>query len=85
MSYSIWKGYSGMNISKIGKTSLNAYSYDMMSQKTTYRFQLSKMQVYNEVEEEVAAKSSNQLHISIHCPPEVHRPYQSFRFVSDLL
>lgn len=55
MSYSIWKGYSGMNISKIGKTSLNAYSYDMMSQKTTYRFQLSKMQVYKEVEEEVAA------------------------------
>ena len=44
-----------MNISKIGKTSLNAYSYDMMSQKTTYRFQLSKMQVYKEVEEEVAA------------------------------
>jgi len=54
MSYSIWKGYSGMNISKIGKTSLNAYSYDMMSQRTTYRFQLSKMQVYKEVEEEVA-------------------------------
>lgn len=55
MSYSIWRGFSGMNISKVGKTSLNAYSYDMMSQKTTYRFQLSQMELYVEKEEEVAA------------------------------
>ena len=53
ITYSIWKSIDGMNISKVGKTSLNAYSYDMMSQKTTYRFQLSKMKLY--VEEEVAA------------------------------
>lgn len=50
--------FNGMNISKVGKTSMNAYSYDMMFQKTTYRFQFSKMTIgltINEKEEEVAA------------------------------
>ena len=49
--------FNSMNISKIGKTSMNAYSYDMMSQKTTYRFQFSKMSMGLTVKEneEVAA------------------------------
>ena len=45
ISYSIWNSYSGMNISKVGKTSLTAYTYDMMHQKTTYRFDLLKMKM----------------------------------------
>jgi len=41
MSYSIWGPYgSGMNIDKIGRTTMKAYTYDMMSQKTTYTFNL---------------------------------------------
>jgi len=58
VSYTISSGvFSSMNISKVGKTSMNAYSYDMMSQKTTYRFQFSKMTIGLTIkeEEEVAA------------------------------
>lgn len=40
MAYSVWKGYRGMNVDKVGKTSLTLYSFDMMSQKTTYRMSL---------------------------------------------
>ena len=40
MSYSIWNSFRGMNVNKIGKTSLSLYTYDMMSQKTTYRMSL---------------------------------------------
>jgi len=40
MSYSVWSGHRGMNVSKVGKTSLALYSYDMMSTKTTYRMSL---------------------------------------------
>ena len=40
MSYSVWNGYRGMNVSKVGKTSLTLYSFDMMNQKTTYRLSL---------------------------------------------
>ena len=40
MSYSIWSGIDGMNIDKIGRTTMKGYSYDMMSQKTTYTFPL---------------------------------------------
>ena len=40
MSYSIWSGIDGMNIDKIGRTTMKGYSYDMMSQKTTYVFPL---------------------------------------------
>jgi hypothetical protein len=40
MSYSIWSGIDGMNIDKIGRTTMKGYSYDMMSQKTTYTFLL---------------------------------------------
>ena len=40
MSYSVWKDYRGMNVSKLGKTSLTLYTYDMMSQRTTYRLSL---------------------------------------------
>jgi len=40
MSYSIWNSFSGMNIDKIGKTTMRGYTYDMMSQKTTYTFNL---------------------------------------------
>ena len=40
ISYSIWSTFSGMNIDTIGKTTMKAYTYDMMSQKTTYTFNL---------------------------------------------
>ena len=40
LSYSIWSGFRGMNIDKVGKTSLTLYSYDMMSQRTSYRLSL---------------------------------------------
>lgn len=40
MSYSIWSGIDGMNIESIGRTTMKGYSYDMMSQKTTYVFPL---------------------------------------------
>lgn len=46
-SYSIHKNdvwaFSGMNISSLNKTTMDAYTFDMMSQKTTYRFPLYKM------------------------------------------
>ena len=35
MSYSIWSTFSGMNISSLGPTTAKAYTFDMMSQKTT--------------------------------------------------
>ena len=40
LSYSIWNSFSGMNIESIGKTTMKGYTYDMMSQKTTYTFNL---------------------------------------------
>ena len=44
--YSIWesKGLGGMNI-KIGRTTMKGYTFDMMSQKTTYVFPLYKMKI----------------------------------------
>ena len=45
--YSIWesKGLGGMNIDKIGRTTMRGYTFDMMSQKTTYVFPLNKMKI----------------------------------------
>lgn len=43
MSYSVWNGLSGMNVSKVGRTSLSLYTYDMMSQKTTYTLDVLKV------------------------------------------
>lgn len=40
LSYSIWSGHRGMNVDKVGKTSLTLYTYDMMSQRTSYRLSL---------------------------------------------
>ena len=45
LSYSIWNGINGMNIDSIGKTTMKAYTYDMMSQRTTYTFPLYSMDV----------------------------------------
>ena len=49
ISYSIWKhdgfGMDGMNIEKVGKTTMKAYTYDMMSQRTTYVFPLYKLNI----------------------------------------
>ena len=43
VSYSVWdKGFRGMNVNKVGKTSLALYTYDMMSQRTTYRLDLTQ-------------------------------------------
>ena len=45
--YSIWerRGLGGMNIDKIGRTTMKGYTFDMMSQKTTYTFPLYKMKI----------------------------------------
>ena len=45
--YAIWetKGLGGMNIDKIGRTTMKGYTFDMMSQKTTYTFPLYKMKI----------------------------------------
>lgn len=40
MAYSVWNGINGMNVSKVGRTSLSLYTFDMMSQKTTYTLSL---------------------------------------------
>ena len=45
MSYSIWDSFRGMNIGKLGKTTMRGYTYDMMSQKTTYVFPLYDIKV----------------------------------------
>jgi len=45
MSYSIWGTFSGMNIDKIGPTTMSAYTYDMMSSRTNYMFPLYKMSI----------------------------------------
>ena len=45
MSYSIWSTFSGMNIETIGKTTMKAYTFDMMSQKTTYNFPIYKLNI----------------------------------------
>lgn len=45
MSYSIWSSFSGMNIDTIGKTTMKAYTFDMMSQKTTYNFPIYKLNI----------------------------------------
>ena len=45
MSYSIWDSFRGMNIEKIGKTTMKTYDYNMMSQRTTYTFPLYEMNI----------------------------------------
>ncbi len=37
-----------MNIDTIGKTTMKAYTFDMMSQKTTYVFPLYKINIVDE-------------------------------------
>jgi len=44
-SYSIWSSFSGMNVEKIGPTSMKCYTYDMMSQRTNYTFPLYEMKM----------------------------------------
>ena len=45
MCYSIWSTFSGMNIDSLGPTTLKAYTFDMMTQKTTYTFPLYEMEI----------------------------------------
>ena len=49
MRYSIHKdtplSFNGMNIEKIGRTTMKGYTFDMMSQRTTYSFPLYSMYV----------------------------------------
>ncbi len=49
MRYSIHKdtplSFDGMNIEKVGKTTMKGYTYDMMSQRTNYVFPLYSMHV----------------------------------------
>ena len=42
LGYSVWGKMRGMNVSKIGRTSISLYTYDMMSQKTTYTLDILK-------------------------------------------
>ena len=37
---------SGMNIDKIGPTTLELYTYDMMGQRSTYKMDMSLMELY---------------------------------------
>ena len=45
--YAIWEsiGLGGMNIDKVGRTTMKGYTFDMMSQKTTYTFPLYEMKI----------------------------------------
>ena len=45
MNYSVWNGIHGMNVRKIGRTSLSLYTFDMMSQKTTYTLSLIEVAI----------------------------------------
>ena len=46
LTYSVWdKGFRGMNVSKVGKTSLALYTFDMMAQRTTYRLDLTQCSI----------------------------------------
>jgi len=45
MSYSIWNNWTGMNIDSLTNTQAKAYTYDMMSQRTTYNFPLYEMEM----------------------------------------
>ena len=51
MSYSIWNSLSGMNIEKIGRTTMKTYTFDMMSQRSSYTFPLYEMSVVVEIED----------------------------------
>lgn len=52
MSYSIWSNWAGMNIQSLTNTQAKAYTYDMMSQRTTYNFPLYELEI---IKEEVAS------------------------------
>lgn len=43
MSYSVWDGFDGMNVGKVGRTSLSLYTFDLMKQKTTYTLDVLKV------------------------------------------
>jgi len=45
MSYSIWNNVHGMNIDTLSKTTAKAYTFDMMSQRTSYAFPLYEMEL----------------------------------------
>lgn len=51
-TYSIHKNdvwaINGMNVSSLNKTTMDAYTFDMMSQRTTYRFPLYAMTIVEE-------------------------------------
>lgn len=51
-TYSIYKndiwGINGMNIDSLTKTQAKAYTYDMMSQRTSYNFPLYEMELVPE-------------------------------------
>ena len=51
--YSIWSHFSGMNVDTLSKTTMKCYTYDMMSQRTNYSFQLYSMELDKDIQEEV--------------------------------
>ena len=48
-SYSIWSHFSGMNVDSLSKTTMKCYTYDMMSQRTNYSFQLYSMELDTDI------------------------------------
>ena len=47
IDYSVWtvKGYGGMNVLKITSKYITLYTYDMMSQRSTYKMALDKIKL----------------------------------------
>tara|TARA_B100002019_G_scaffold181088_1_gene156352 strand:- start:440 stop:697 length:258 start_codon:yes stop_codon:yes gene_type:complete len=47
IDYSVWAidGYGGMNVGKITSKYITLYTYDMMSQRSTYKMALNKVKL----------------------------------------
>jgi len=43
--FSINRPFEGMNIEKVGKTTMNGYTYDLMGQRTSYTFKLYEFNI----------------------------------------
>ena len=47
-SFSIHRGFQGMNL-ELSRTTLRGYTFDMMSQKTTYNFPIWEMNIIGDI------------------------------------
>ena len=48
-SFAIYRSFQGMNI-ELSKTTLRGYTFDMMSQKTTYNFPVYEMNIISHID-----------------------------------